>query len=51
MNLVSEYDLGLVKNRVRDLEHEVQELAENFEAIRNLLDAIRAMVEDRDGKR
>jgi prefoldin subunit 5 len=47
MNLVSEHD----QNRVRDLEHEVQALAENFQALRNVLDAIRAMVEDRDGSR
>lgn len=51
MDLVSEYDLGLVRARVRDLEHQVNELNENFQAIRNVLDAIRVMVEDRDGNR
>ena len=51
MNLVSEYDLQLVKNRIRDLEHKVGELDENFQALRNVLDAIRVIVEDSNGKR
>ena len=51
MNLVSEHDLQLVKNRIRDLEHQVGELGENFQALRNVLDAIRVIVEDSNGKR
>ena len=47
MNLVSEYDLGLVKNRVRDLEHQVQELAEKVETTTQVLDAIRTIIESR----
>lgn len=51
MNLVSEHDLKLVTNRIRDLEHRVEELDENFQALRNVLDAIRVIVEDSNGKR
>lgn len=47
MNLVSEYDLGLVKNRVRDLEHQIQELTEKVEASTEVLDAIRKLIESR----
>lgn len=47
MNLVSEYDLGMVKNRVRDLEHQVQELTEKVEASTQVLDAIRTIIESR----
>lgn len=51
MNLVSDYDLQLVKDRVRGLEAQVGELEENFQAVRNVLEALRAMVEGRDGNR
>lgn len=51
MDLVSAYDLSLVQTRVRDLERQVGELEENFQALRNVLDAIRVMVEERNGDR
>lgn len=51
MTFASEYDLTLVWNRIIDLERRADELDENFQALRNVLDAIRVMVEERNGDR
>lgn len=45
--MVSEYVHGLLQNRVRDLEKAVAELQENFQAMRDLLEAIRDAVTDK----
>lgn len=49
--MITDYDLNLLRNRIFDLEDQVGELEQNFQALRNLLDAIRVIVEDSNGKR
>lgn len=43
--MISEYVFNLWQTRVRDLERRVQNLEENFEALRNVLELIRQAVD------
>lgn len=43
--MISDYVFGLLKTRVSDLEKQVSELQENFQALRNVLELIRQAVD------
>lgn len=43
--MISDYVFGLLKTRVSDLEKQVGELQENFQALRNVLELIRQAVD------
>lgn len=48
--MISEYVFGLWQNRVEKMERAVQELQENFDALRNVLEAIRQAVDPGEEK-